>query len=158
MGLPERVRPIFLPEPICEHLRTIEISGEHEMKQLALHGVTPFPPEPIDAPDDVVTACPSEADAVRWCIDYALASNGMSLRAIARLCGWRSASFLSEIASEANEKTMPEKRIRKFTLATGCRLLEQFHGRQETIRKLSGKQTATDRRRAAVALMLREAA
>ena len=128
------------------------------MKQLALRGVTPFPPDPVDAPDDVVTACSSEAEAVRWCIEYALESNGMSLRGVARLCGWRSASFLSEIASEASEKTMPDKRIRKFTLATGCRLLEQFHHRQETIRQLSGKQTASDRRRAAVALMMRQAA
>lgn len=128
------------------------------MKQLALRGVTPFPPDPVHAPDDVVTACMSEAEAVRWCIDYALGKNGLSLRGIARLCGWRSASFLSEIASEANEKAMPEKRIRRFTLATGCCLLEQYHHRQETIRKLSGKQTASDRSRDAVALMLRSAA
>lgn len=128
------------------------------MKQLLLRGVTPFPPDPIAAPDDVVTACASEAEAVRWCIDYAFDSNGMSLRGIARLCGWRSASFLSEIASETSEKRMPEKRIRKFTLATGCLLLEQFHHRQETIRKLAGKQTDHDRRRAAVALMLSKAA
>lgn len=123
------------------------------MKQLALRGVTPFPPDPISAPDDVVTSCSSEAEAVRWCLVYALESNGMSLRGVARLCGWRSASFLSEIASEASHKAMPRKRIRLFTLATGNRLLEQFIHRQEVIRQLSGKQTVSDRNRAAVMLM-----
>lgn len=128
------------------------------MKQLALHGVTPFPPEAIDAPDEVVTACPSEADAVRWCIEFAQAKHGMSLRTIARHCGWKSASFLSEIANPENEKAMPAKRIRRFTLATGLRLVEQYHARQATLRRLTGKETARDRGQMAVSVLLRMAA
>lgn len=128
------------------------------MKQLALHGVTPFPPEAINAPDEVVTACQSEADAVRWCIDYAREQHGMSLRAIARVCGWKSSSFLSEIANPENGKGMPAKRIRRFTLATGLRLVEQYHARQAVIRRLSGKETARDRGRMAVEVLMRAAA
>ncbi len=128
------------------------------MKQLALHGVTPFPPEAINAPDEVVTACRNEADAVRWCIDYAREKHGMSLRAIARICGWKSPSFLSEIANPENEKGMPAKVMRRFTLATGLRLVEQYHARQAVIRRMSGKETAHDRGRMAVEALLRAAA
>lgn len=128
------------------------------MKQLPLHGLTPFPPEAIDAPDEVVTACQNEADAVRWCIEYAREQHGMSLRTVAKICGWKSSSFLSEIANPENEKTMPAKRIRRFTLATGLRLVEQYHARQAVIRRLSGKETARDRNRMAVNVLLRAAA
>lgn len=127
------------------------------MKQLALQGITPFAPAPADAPDEVVTACQSEAEAVRFCIEFARQQRGISLRAIARACGWRGPSYLSEIAAEDNEKTMPEKRIGLFTLATGSRLLEQYHKRQETLRSLRGVATETDRAKAAVAAMLRAA-
>lgn len=127
------------------------------MKQLALQGITPFAPAPIDAPDEVVTSCQSEAEAVRNCIEFAREHRGMSLRAIAKACGWQGPSYLSEIAKEDNEKTMPEKRIGLFTLATGSRLLEQYHKRQETIRNLRGVATQQDRTKAAVAAMLRAA-
>jgi len=62
-------------------------------------------------------------------------------------------AVLSEIASEANEKRMPPKRIRKFTLATGCRLLEQFHERQQIVREMTGGLTSHDKARMAVAAM-----
>ena len=127
------------------------------MKQLALQGVTPFAPSPELAPDDVVTACNCEADAVAWSIEYAKQSRGLSLRTLAKACGWRSASYLSEIASPENEKTMPEKRVARFVLATGIRLLEQFYDRQETLRRLRGNQTQNDRAKSAVAAMLRAA-
>lgn len=123
------------------------------MKQMTLQGVTPFAPTPVDAPDDVVTACPSEAAAIRWSLDFAKEQHGMSLRTIAKLCGWKHPSFLCELASESSGKRMPEERVRKFVLATGICLIEQYHDRQETIRRLTGKQTAQDRSRAAVAAM-----
>lgn len=124
------------------------------MKQLHLQGLSPFAPAPIDAPDDVVTACVSESAAVRWCLDFAVSCHGMSLRDVAKLCGWKSPSYLSEIASEGSEKGMPGKRLRLFTLATGCRLVEQYHERQNTIRSLTGKLTAQDRSRLAVNAMV----
>lgn len=120
------------------------------MKQLPLQGVSPFADSPIDAPDAVVTSCKSEAEAVVWCLEFA-AEFGITRRTVARLCGWQSSSYLSEIASEGSEKRFPPKRIRKFTLATGCRLLEQWHQRQEILREMTGKKTAHDKAREAVA-------
>ncbi len=127
------------------------------MKQLHLQGVTPFAEAPIDASEDVVTDCGnSEARAVRFCLDFAFEMYGVNQKTVAKLCGWggkssnSKGSFLSEIANPENPKTMPAKAIRKFTLATGCRLVEQFHERQELLRKLAGKQTTRDRSRAAV--------
>jgi hypothetical protein len=148
----------ILANRVCEHLRTLANDGERSVKQLGLQGIPAFAPTPLDAPDDVVTACASEAEAVRWCLDFAIHHHRMSLRAIAKLCGWGYPSYLSEIASDASGKLMPEKRIRKFTLATGCRLLEQFRDRQQALRRLTGKQTSRDRRRDAVERMLRAAA
>lgn len=124
------------------------------MKQLSLHGVTPFADAPIDAPDTVVTSCKSEAAAVRWCLDFALEAHGVSQRTVAKLCGWRSDSFLSEIANEASEKGLPAARIGKFTLATGCRLVEQYHERQRILRGLTGTQTTRDKSRDAVKALL----
>lgn len=120
------------------------------MKQLPLQGVSPFADAPIQAPDPIVTACKSEAEAVAWCLAFA-ADFGITRQTVARLCGWKSSSYLSEIASEGSEKRFPPKRIRKFSLATGCELLEQWHARQLTLREMTGKQTAHDKSREAVA-------
>lgn len=122
------------------------------MKQLGLHGVSPFADAPIDAPDSVVTTCKTEAQAVRWCLNFAR-EFGITQRTVALLCGWKSEGFLSEIASDGSEKRMPPKRVRKFTLATGCRLLEQFHERQQIVREMTGRLTAHDMARQAVAAM-----
>lgn len=127
------------------------------MKQLVLHGVTPFSPAPELAPDAVITACLSEADAVRWSIEYARVSRGLSLRTIARACGWKSASYLSEIAKADNPKVMPEKRVAMFVLATGSQLIAQYHERQETLRRLRGSATDSDRIKVAVAAMMEAA-
>lgn len=120
------------------------------MKQLPLQGVSPFAEAPIQAPDPVVTACKSEAEAVRWCLEFA-SDFGISRATVARLCGWKSHSYLSELASESSEKRFPPKRVRKFSLATGCELLEQYIARQETLREMTGKQTSHDKAREAVA-------
>ena len=47
--------------------------------------------------------------------------------------------------------SFPVKRMRKFSLATGCELLEQYHARQQILRDMTGKQTAHDKAREAVA-------
>jgi hypothetical protein len=120
------------------------------MKQLSLQGVSPFAEAPIEAPDPVVTACKSEAEAVRWCLEFA-ADFGITQQTVARLCGWKSSSYLSEIAREGGGKRFPPKRIRKFSLATGCELLEQYHARQQAIRDLTGKQTSHDKAKEMVA-------
>lgn len=124
------------------------------MKQLPLSGITPFAPSPVDAPDAVVTACQSEAQAVRLCIAFAREERGMSLSSVAKACGWRCGkSFLSELCQESSGKLMPEKRVRLFTLATGNRLLEQYRERQETLRQLRGNATELDRHKVALAAM-----
>ncbi|KGQ19885.1 hypothetical protein LF41_2392 [Lysobacter dokdonensis DS-58] len=97
-----------------------------------------------------MTACKTEAEAVRWCLEFA-ADFGIGQSTVAKLCGWKSSSFLSEIASESSGKRFPQTRIRKFSLATGCELVEQFHERQRQLREMTGKQTAHDKAREAVA-------
>lgn len=126
------------------------------MKQLPLQGVTPFADAPIDAPEDVLADCKSEADAVRWCLEYARDLHGVDQVTVAKLCGWKSSSFLSEIASEGSEKRLPEKRRRRFAFATGCNLVDQFHEREELKKRLIGGITDHDRKRRAVALMRAE--
>jgi hypothetical protein len=124
------------------------------VKQLLLQGFSPFPPAPIDAPDELVTGCKSEAMAVRWCLDFAREEFGITQRKVAERCGWKNGEgFLSEIADENNPKRLPPKRLHRFALATGCRLVEQWQKRQEVLRELTGKQTAHDKARGAVALM-----
>lgn len=124
------------------------------MKQLLLQGFSPFPQAPIDAPDELVTACKTEAQAVRWCLDFAREEFGITQRKVAEGCGWKNGDgFLSEIADENNPKRLPPKRMVRFSMATGCRLVEQWHKRQETLRELTGKSTAHDKARGAVAAM-----
>lgn len=124
------------------------------MKQLALSGITPFAPAPVDAPDSVVTACQSEAEAVSLCVEFARAERGLSLSTIAQACGWKNGkSFLSELCQASSGKRMPEKRVRLFTLATGSRLLEQYRERQEILRHLRGNATEHDRHKVALAAM-----
>lgn len=122
------------------------------MKQLPLPGVSPFADAPIQAPDQLVTNCKSEAEAVQWCLEFA-EDFGISMSTVARLCGWKSHSFLSEIASEGSEKKFPRKRVRRFSLATGCELLEQYIKRKEDERERDGRRTKNDRAREAVAII-----
>lgn len=124
------------------------------MKQLGLPGVPQFANGPVDAPYAQVVECRSEAEAVRWSIDFAREVLSLDQRTIAKLCGWRSQSYLSEIASETSEKRMPPERVRKFVLATGLRLLEQWIERKEAERRTAGAYTQGDRSKAAVAAML----
>lgn len=127
------------------------------MKQLVLKGIPQFANGPLDAPYAQVVACRSEAEAVRWSLDFASEALSLNQRTIAKLCGWRSASYLSEIASESNEKRMPPERVGKFILATGTRLLEQWIERKDAERQASGATTQADRAKAAVAAMMRQA-
>lgn len=86
---------------------------------------------PLDAPLSEVLAVKSEADAVRKCLRIALRRYGRDQQAIAQLCGWKSDSCLSEIASETNKRGMPRTRLGRFALATGCNLVGQYRERIE---------------------------
>lgn len=100
---------------------------------------------PLDAPDSVVTLCRSEAEAVRTCLANALVVYKRDQLTVAMMCGWKSDSCLSEIASERNARRMPASRRDRFATATGCNLLAQYVERQETLRKAAGKTTERDR-------------
>lgn len=125
------------------------------MKQLPLQGVTPFADAPMDAPEDVLLDCTSEAEAVRRCLDFAK-KHGINQTTVASFCGWKSSSFLSEIANPENEKSMPENARRRFAFITGWNLVDQWHEREELKKRLNGKQTENDRRSRAVELMVAE--
>lgn len=107
---------------------------------------------PLDVPDQVVTLCRSEAEAVAQCIEIARAKFGRSQADIARMCGWSSTSYLSEIRK--GRKAMPSAKAALFGYATGCNLLHQYRHRQEQMRALSGQVTENDRNRAAVAAVI----
>ena len=127
------------------------------MKQLVLSGISPFAAPPVDAPYEVVADCTSEAAAVRQSIEFARAALGVNQLTIAKLCGRKSSSYLSEISEiskGSSGKLMPDKRVGLFVLATGTRLLEQWRERQQADRLRTGKSTEADRRHHAVALML----
>lgn len=85
----------------------------------------------LDAPLDVVLGVRSEADAVRKCLRIALRRYGRDQQTVALMCGWKSDSCLSEIASESTKRTMPRTRLHRFALATGCNLVEQYRERVE---------------------------
>lgn len=112
---------------------------------------------PVDMPDDVVTLCHSEADAILRSINYAKARFGYTQLDIAKLCGWSSDNHLSTYKRNRHVP-MPDKHRRRFAIVTGCNLLEQYERRQETIRAASGTQTHNERERAVLARMLAVAA
>jgi hypothetical protein len=112
--------------------------------------------QPADMPDDVVTLCKSEADAILHSINFAKARFGYTQLDIAKLCGWPKDNHLSSYKRGAAR--MPEKHRARFAHVTGCNLLEQYERRQETVRKASGQLTANERERAVLARMLAVAA
>ncbi len=81
---------------------------------------------PLDAPISVVLACRSEADAVQRCLNIALRRYGRDQQAVAALCGWKSDSCLSEAKRESNKRRIPNLRLHRFAVATGCNLVSQF--------------------------------
>ena len=100
---------------------------------------------PLDAPDNVVTLCRTEAQAVQICLDIARRQFGRTQEQVAQACGWKSDSCLSEIARESHSRTMPTARRERFALATGCNLLSQYLERKEAERQAIGKPTERDR-------------
>jgi len=101
--------------------------------------------EPRDVPAAFVLACGSEAQAVRDSLAIAKKAYGRSLAQVAKLCGWKSPSFLSEIARETNEKNMPPDRRDAFAYATGCNLILQYHDKVSESHRLAGKQTEREK-------------
>jgi hypothetical protein len=115
---------------------------------------------PINMPDEVVTLCVADknpqAVAVAHSLNFARARFGYMQLDIAIRCGWKSASYLSEIAH--GHKTIPEDRIERFVVATGCNLLGQVIHRHRIEERIAGKETANERNRAVLACMLAVAA
>jgi hypothetical protein len=107
-------------------------------------------------PDEVVTLCRDEADAVTHSLNFAKARFGLTHQGVAIRCGWKSASYLSEIAH--GTKKMPEERVDLFVKATGCNLLQQLIQRRRIEERIAGKETANERNRAVLARMLAVAA
>lgn len=112
---------------------------------------------PVNMPDDVVTMCRNEADAILHCIRFAQKRFGYTQLDIARLCGWSSDNHLSAYKRDP-EVRMPEKHHDRFAQVTGCNLLAQYIRRQETIAELTGKVTQNSRNDAVLARMLAVAA
>lgn len=131
------------------------------MKQAVLHGFgAPYltgAVAPIDMPDDVVTMCKSEADAILHSINFGMTRFGYTQLEIARLCGWKTDNHLSSYKTDP-ECRMPEKRRQKFAQVTGCNLLEQYVRRQETLAELAGVMCRNRRNEAVLARMLAVAA
>ena len=112
------------------------------MKQLSFPILSSLP-EPMPAPDAVVASCKSESDAVRLSLRIAKCRYGRTQSEIAKLCGWKSDSFLSEL-KKGCDKSMPDIRLRAFLYATGCNLLEQFRERERLVNTLTGKPSQRD--------------
>lgn len=123
------------------------------MKQLSFPILSSLP-EPMNAPDAVVASCKTEADAVRVSLGIAKRRYGRTQAEVAKLCGWKSDSFLSELKKNKG-KTVPDMRVRPFMYATGCCLLEQFHERLRTINTLTGTPTQRDQDYLATALCIK---
>lgn len=109
--------------------------------------------KPADMPDEVVTLCVADkhpqAVAIAHSLNFARARFGYSQLDVAKRCGWKSASYISEIAH--GHKAMPEDRIERFLAATGCNLLEQVIYRQRIEERIAGKETSNERNRAVLA-------
>jgi hypothetical protein len=107
------------------------------------------------APRDVaaafVLACTSQAEAVTQSLAIAKRLYGLTRKQVAKSCGWKSSSFLSEIAKGTDGKTMPEERIEAFCKATGCNLLAQYLDRVADQHRLAGKLTERERQDAIAA-------
>lgn len=126
------------------------------MKQTAFQMLGPVC-DPVAVTDELVTMCHDEAAAVRMSLQIARKRYGLTQRDVALRCGWRSSSYLSEIASGTG-KCMPEKRVRFFVYATGCRLLEQWIERHKAEHARDGTMTRREREEAAVDAYLTRAA
>lgn len=116
-----------------------------------LTGATP----PTDMPDDVVTLCSSEAEAILHSIRFAQKRFGYTQLDIAKLCGWSTDNHLSSY--KRGNATMPDKHRDRFALVTGCNLLTQYMRRQEVLAELAGRVTPNKRNDAVLARMLEAA-
>lgn len=81
---------------------------------------------PLDAPLSEVVACRSEADAVRRCLRLAFREYGRDQLTVALMTGWKNSTCLCEAASESNKRRIPDAKLHRFAVATGCNLVEQY--------------------------------
>src|SRR5690242_18184777 len=100
---------------------------------------------PLDAPDDAVTLCRSEAPAVQICLTLAMRRYGRDQKTVALMCGWKSDTCLCEAAKESHPRRIPKMKRERFAKATGCNLLSQYLARKEAERLAGGKTTERDR-------------
>lgn len=108
-------------------------------------------PAPREVSAATVLSCHSEAQAVRHSLAIAYKLYGFTQAQVSELCGWQSPSFLSEIAKESNTKQMPLERVARFMVATGCRLVEQYHDKIAEAHRDSGKRTEREESEAVAA-------
>jgi hypothetical protein len=106
---------------------------------------------PFDVDEGTFLRCKTEAEAVQICLRIALARYGRDQQTVSALCGWKSDSCLSEAASESSKRCIPKARRARFTLATGCTLLEKFLEREAAKHDEDGKATKRERLDRAVA-------
>lgn len=112
----------------------------------------------LDAPMAEVLACRSEADAVRKCLRLALRRYGRDQKTVAAMTGWKSDSCLCEAASETNKRTIPDAKLHRFAVATGCNLVSQFREYKRAEAAHKGHTRQRDEAERFAYTMLREAA
>ena len=97
---------------------------------------------PLDVDAETLLACKTEARAVQICLAMALAIYGRDQQTVAHMCGWKGKpTCLSEAASETSKRRIPKSKRARFTVATGCTLLEQFLEREAAMQNLGGHPT-----------------
>lgn len=83
----------------------------------------------LDAPLNVVIGVQSEADAVRKCLRLALRRFGRDQLTVALMTGWKNSTCLCEAAKDSNKRRIPDAKLHRFAVATGCNLVSQYRDR-----------------------------
>ena len=109
----------------------------------------------LDAPVEVVLGCRSEAAAVRTCLRIAWHQYGRDQKTVAAMAGWKSDTCLCEAASENNKRRIPDAKLHRFALATGCNLVEQYRDRVRAEARNKGLLIQRDEAELAAAACLR---
>lgn len=83
----------------------------------------------LDAPLNVVIGVKSEADAVRKCLRIALLKFGRDQQTVALMTGWKKSTCLCEAAKDSSKRRIPDAKLHRFAVATGCNLVSQYRER-----------------------------
>lgn len=109
----------------------------------------------LDAPLEVVIGCRSEAAAVRTCLRMAWHQYGRDQKTVAVMTGWKSDTCLCEAASENNKRRIPDAKLHRFAVATGCNLVDQYRERIRAEARNKGLTIQRDEAEIAAAVCLR---